>query len=268
MDKKDIRDIKWFFFFLTAFFIFLPLLINLWMVKWHIATGPGLGNAEWLGFWGSYIGSILGVMATFLAFLTTYLQNKKQHHQTRELAHQQAEQNKRQHQQTQQMMTEQIRLSVLPLLDICAKISSYEIDQNPKVITCFDFATSPPIERQLLIDQLYSGRKLYTDLILTISNVGTGTAFQVYAQMLGNRVSLKAFQIGDTKYFAFRIPIPTESGSQNPLTMEIKILFDFTDLIGNHYRQNWNCSFDPTYSPSRPKTLQTGDVTLSKLISN
>ena len=97
MDKKDIRDLKWFFFFLTAFFIFLPKLINLWMIKWHITTGPGLGNAEWLGFWGSYIGSILGVMATLLAFLITYIQNRNQHHQT------------------QKMLGEQLRLSVLPV---------------------------------------------------------------------------------------------------------------------------------------------------------
>lgn len=69
---------------MCLFLVAIPLVINNFMVNGHIPTANDLGNAEWLSFWGGYLGSAFGVIASLFAFMFTYIQNEKQHKQTRE----------------------------------------------------------------------------------------------------------------------------------------------------------------------------------------
>ncbi len=71
----------------AALFIILlaPMVINAgFSSNEQYPTALNLGNAEWLGFWGSYMGGVVGAIVTGVAFFFTYRQNKKQHEQTRE----------------------------------------------------------------------------------------------------------------------------------------------------------------------------------------
>lgn len=231
MDKKDFRDLKWFFFFLTAFFIFLPKLINLWMIKWHITTGPGLGNAEWLGFWGSYIGSILGVMATLLAFLITYIQNRNQHHQT------------------QKMLGEQLRLSVMPLLDLQAQEQTVFVPTEE--YDCLDFFSGRPARHSVFGVEFDSERLFSHKLMLTISNVGQASAFQPAIVFQGTTMALQSIPL-DTPLSCilnFRSEKEEDIADKEVEKTEIEefnVIFDFQDIIGTAYRQTWR--FSITYS--------------------
>jgi len=69
-----------------------------------IPTAEGLGNKEWLDFWASYIGGILGIAATLIAFSLT------------------AKLNDFQHKQMQEELKEQERINIMPCADvICSK---------------------------------------------------------------------------------------------------------------------------------------------------
>lgn len=42
-------------------YLFFPILLNLVFLFPIIPTGFGLGNSEWLAFWGTYLGSGFGI---------------------------------------------------------------------------------------------------------------------------------------------------------------------------------------------------------------
>lgn len=252
MDKKDIRDLKWFFFFLTAFFIFLPKLINLWMIKWHITTGPGLGNAEWLGFWGSYIGSILGVMATLLAFLITYIQNRNQHHQT------------------QKMLGEQLRLSVLPVFQ--SKFWPQFPVQSDKRYFCFtiDNARTNCVNclGEIIQNQfLHCGRdqNSYAMVAMLLSNAGPGTAYETILHFRGEYLSLRALPHGEEIPILFLISKSTEENSRDPSPFSEEFVITFCDAMENFYIQQGKLTYG--LKSQNPKDIHFCSLSFPKLSS-
>jgi hypothetical protein len=53
--------------------ILLPILVNQCFINLFMKSAP-LGNKEWLGFFGSYLGGIIGAFATLIALFATYQQ--------------------------------------------------------------------------------------------------------------------------------------------------------------------------------------------------
>ncbi len=91
-----------------VFILIAPIVINFFFsLDIQFPTAPHLGNTEWLGFWGSYTGGVIGAIVTGIAFFFTYKQNEKQHDETRK------------------QMLDQQRLQVLPILSITGSISSF-----------------------------------------------------------------------------------------------------------------------------------------------
>lgn len=63
---------KW-FIPTSLMLVLIPLILNLFFIYGNVGTGAELGNVEWLGFWGSYLGGV----ATLTAVCLTLMQNMK-----------------------------------------------------------------------------------------------------------------------------------------------------------------------------------------------
>ena len=62
----------------------LPLLVNIAFLKLNFKTGTDLNNVTWLGFWGSYLGGLLGSVAALIALFLTNRQQERYHSEEKE----------------------------------------------------------------------------------------------------------------------------------------------------------------------------------------
>jgi hypothetical protein len=69
---------NWWIVFLILFVINFPLLLNKLLFLQGPPTPEDLGNQEWLAFWASFIGSLIGGIATFIAVILTLNHSEKQ----------------------------------------------------------------------------------------------------------------------------------------------------------------------------------------------
>lgn len=192
--KKKNKDSKSRDFFLLILcilillFFCVPAIINSGLIKWDFKTALGLGNAEWLSFWGSYTGSALGVLATFTAFTLTYLQSDKQNKAIQEQNQKIQEQNVN----TQNMMIEQRRLQSLPFIN--AQETSRKTQKIDDSFLSFDnngYYYNP---------RLYMWTTISGSISLT--NIGVGPAIDV---TISNK-SVGHFSVSERKEFTFEIP--------------------------------------------------------------
>lgn len=131
MCKKSTENKHDFFWAFTILFILIficvPWIVNS-LLDLNIKTATGVGNAEWLGFWGAYVGSALGVFVTFLAFTLTYRQNARQNEDIKEQNKSIQEQNKiilEQNADARELAKEQMRLQTLPFINIIEVENKY-----------------------------------------------------------------------------------------------------------------------------------------------
>ncbi|WP_433958528.1 hypothetical protein [Cytobacillus horneckiae] len=127
--------------------ILIPVCLNLFMLFGDIKTGTGLGNAEWLAFWGSFLGGAATLTAVFL----TLKQNSKviEDNQTViKLNEDILEENKKvieqneklfeQNERNMEFQMERERLSLMPYIDISEiadfKASTYLKPPNGYII--------------------------------------------------------------------------------------------------------------------------------------
>ena len=87
-------------------FLVIPLGLNLFFLYGDFGSGKGLGNKEWLGFWGSYLGGA----ATLFAVWLTLRQNEKLIEQN--------EQTLLQNQKNIEFQEEMARISAMPYIDV------------------------------------------------------------------------------------------------------------------------------------------------------
>ena len=82
-NKKNQILISW---VAISFILIAPIAINFFFsLNVLYPTAPLLGNQQWLGFWGSYMGGVIGAIVTGVAFCFTYKQNEEQHAETRKI---------------------------------------------------------------------------------------------------------------------------------------------------------------------------------------
>lgn len=216
---------------LLIFIVLIPWSINEFMKSGNISTGEGLASRDWLSFWGGYIGSAFGVIATIFAFLFTYIQNEKQH------------------KMTQDQLDEQIRLQVLPFLTFSFKavdITKFSTDDK---ITYIDFTKQADIDPLLegpILSKSSFGKiknqlKDYEDcssafIKVVIKNVGLSAAID--SSIKCSEISMSA-PIGSIlkegeKQIYWLFPLENK---------EYHIFFYFDDIQGRHYRQEAIYSF-------------------------
>lgn len=86
-------------FYVIILFLVIPLGLNLFFIYGDFDSGKGLGNKEWLGFWGSYLGGV----ATLFAVWLTLRQNERIFLQN---------------QQNIEFQEERARISAMPYIDV------------------------------------------------------------------------------------------------------------------------------------------------------
>lgn len=67
-------------FYVIILFLAIPLGLNLLFLYGDFGSGKDLGNKEWLGFWGSYLGGVATLFAVWLTLRQnerTFLQNQR-----------------------------------------------------------------------------------------------------------------------------------------------------------------------------------------------
>lgn len=216
---------------LLIFIVLIPWSINEFMKSGNISTGEGLASRDWLSFWGGYIGSAFGVIATIFAFLFTYIQNEKQHRIT------------------QNQLDEQIRLQVLPFLTFsfeAVDIINLSTDNKIPYIDFTQQTDTKPLHGGPVFanasfwkvkNQLNNCQDSSPAFIkVVIKNVGLSTAIDSYIKCSVFSMSAPIGSIlkEDEKEFYWLFPLENK---------EYRIFFHFDDIQGRHYIQEALYSF-------------------------
>lgn len=188
------KDMFWFFMILFAIiFICIPWGINSLLMISKFNTADGVGNADWLNFGGTYVGSGLGVIVTFLAFMYTFRQNAYQNKDIEEQNKIMLEQNRMIQEQNidaQALAKEQMRLQSLPF------INAFNHDpRNLFVANDFIFDTNGTSVNHEVGN--------HTTLHFTFGNIGVGPAINVSI----SSANLGHFATNTEKCFSFNLPI-------------------------------------------------------------
>ena len=154
---------------------------------------------NWLGFWGNYIGSLIGAITTILAFYCTFKQNNKQNTSTKN------------------QIEKQMRLQVLPVIDV--KRDKLD-DLNKKQVY---------LSTQGIIKNPIAYKKYLSELC-TFYNIGSGTAFNITISASSDFNS-GHLAVGNKIIFLFNLP----SLENDDFIIELKILF--SDIENRKYKQ-------------------------------
>jgi hypothetical protein len=76
--RKELQEFCKNFWWIFLVVLLIPLFIYLLLYPNYPALRD-TNNADWLMFWGSYLGASLGGIAAFIAIIVSYEQNRKQH---------------------------------------------------------------------------------------------------------------------------------------------------------------------------------------------
>lgn len=122
MSEKDgkstnIKVNKWIVAFVVSI-VLIPILINSSLFLRYPPTPSDLGNADWLTFWGNFIGGSIGGISTLIAISYTLNQNSKYH---KELMVNQADSNK----EIVENQNEMKRVDVMPYLNFVVEEDNY-----------------------------------------------------------------------------------------------------------------------------------------------
>lgn len=204
---------------ITLVSMLLPPLVNSIFKNAHYETAAGLGNPEWLGFWGSYLGGIFSSSAALIALYITIRQQELHH--------------------TDALTTIRLEYLPIPAIDYHFKDVSKEILLDTLLLI---YEHDKSVSSQLIITEedfrSYISKNIDTHLPIQIeiSNIGNG-AFLDLKILNGNGkpCELCGLAPGGKETFYFAIPI-TQQG--------IKLDLQFSDILGNIYICNQEITFD------------------------
>lgn len=112
MDKSSKQYTKWLILYIL-FIIVVSLLINL-LLYLPIPSAGNVDAPDWLGFWGSFLGSMIACIPAFFALDESRRQAKQQHNEVQE----QLTESRRQAEQMHFETLESRRCSVMPIVDL------------------------------------------------------------------------------------------------------------------------------------------------------
>lgn len=224
------------FFIISA--ISIPLAANHLLPK---NTQPN----DWLSFWGSYLGGLLGSVAALLALNESRCQAERQHKES--------EDNR--------------RLSVLPALNI-----AFEKDVTGR--------SKQGVEDQLLFCKTqsvnYFGKRNPEFIkksdhsksvtgILRFTNCGMGPALQICITYSSSKIDVVSVGAGLTSVYALTF-VRQEEGRTND---EFDFTIRYNDVLGNTYMQQQSLIYDNQdgtvfFQSSTPPELQEETMHLAK----
>lgn len=193
--------------------ILLPILVNQCFINLFMKSAP-LGNKEWLGFFGSYLGGIIGAFATLIALFATYKQNELQHRVTRDEMH------------------EQNRLDILPFINY--SWVSPETLTDGKVLNTTEHPARIHDESSIKaahFSMLSDDRRAIKNIIhIELKNIGKGSAVNCKLVYSGEKDGTAIVSLLPKDTFDFYVLFPLCGKSQG-LTLQ------FDDVQGRQYQQ-------------------------------
>ena len=208
--------------FISLIFGFIPMVVAL------ITTARILEidtTNQWISFWGSYLGAIIGSVATIAGVtLTLGYQRQKDIDEERKREHEREEKR---------------RLEVIPYIT-----SNYYIPKTEKVfeentVYYVDFTVDSPVIRNYMNNILEKlivkkiGLEQYYVLNYSMRNLGTGSAANLFVSVNGTKIVRNGGLCpNDQMVLNLFFNIEDLKGKR------IRIEFDYADVLGKgHYRQ-------------------------------
>ena len=218
MDSQDKRSKrkkagakKW-LLIIIVLVVIIPFLVNI-MLYLPIPTLKSIQASDWLGFWGGYLGSLIGTIAALLAL-----------YDSREQAEQQQFESK-----------EDRRYSVMPALSLSFEKWNGEVTKSILVLlngieVCKEMGAS---EYSKHCEKHNLDMRQRERIVLRITNYGLGPAFQTEITWNG-KIVLKIDGIKEGSIYSYGFDASL-SGVSDSTNYKLKICF--SDILGNIYMQ-------------------------------
>lgn len=223
--KQKNSNQKWMWLIFAVFALLIPVFVNLIFKYGSIGSAPDLGNAPWLGFWGSYLGGLLGSIAALLAIFESRRQAKEQREENNKMR----------------------RLSVLPIFNLnqihlnpILDDSEY-VSYGPDVYFSFShgFSHSPNPDNPISTNNL----ELQMDPSnIIFRNVGFGPALNVQLFLLNSNrsidstsLSLNTVEQNSSKSFLFYYDDVFHASNGGEIVVDF--LLSYSDVFQNKYEQ-------------------------------
>lgn len=163
----------------------------------------------WIGFWGAYLGGLLGSIAALIALFETRHQSNLQQIEN----------------------DENRRLSVMPALDISAR----PIEKNIIAKSFFILKPNDPISFSELTKAEYSTYPRNHEAILCFTNIGLGPAFNIQLSFADIApIKIDGLKVGQTN--AYGIKPFLSAGQDEYESFSFSVIF--SDILGNRYKQS------------------------------
>lgn len=200
--------------------ILTPIVVNCIFIKQKWATGNDLGNAEWLDFWGGYLGSALGIVPALIALWVSI----------------------QQYDRAQKIEAERFRMNILPIIS-ATFTQMQEKDLNSSLPYISEFhAEGDVVLRQPDISEFYALKAMISDdkrLVykMDLQNVGYGPSSNTHFCIGRLTLPLNYLAVGQTQSFIIVFP---HSSSPDSKSFEKPCYIVFKDALGNQYYQEQN----------------------------
>lgn len=205
----------------------LPIFVNIIFRNCTIASAPNLGNAEWLDFWGSYLGAFMGCIPAVLALQESRKQAKQQYEDS--------EKNR--------------RLSALPVFSCKSNSLSFISGQLESVTTLSGlfflkqelgfYGQFHSINVQDYTEKALEEADASAILFFEFHNIGAGPALNVSlacSNISASRpIPIQSIGCNETKTIIFAVCIPPNAAADYEFRYNIAI--SFSDVLGNKYVQ-------------------------------
>lgn len=195
---------------IIALLLIPPSTVNLFTKNNLKATEQPVAP-PWIGFWGSYLGGMLGSIAALLALFETRHQSRLQQFEN----------------------NENRRLSVMPAIDMSCRLK-----KNNETVSSF-FILERNGSGSVFCEQTkeeYYKYKPDKELILCFTNIGLGPAFEVQISYDKNPstapIKVDSIKAGNTDIYGFNFSLSVNKDESFPFSVL------FTDILGNTYKQS------------------------------
>jgi len=244
MELKNMKGIKKSYIILGIAFIVLVVGIPLIMDKWIIGNNfkSNISNSDWVSFFGSYFGAILGGLFTLVAIYITYNQNNKLHTENAN------------------NLIEMKRLDVMPFMDMKIEKSITE-DHITKPMVCVilnEDGTYNTASSNVDITEIHEKYRGDMHWVYLLENIGNNSAHTMEV-CLNDTIVDFGIHIEKGKIKIFHLLIP-----RNMKDVKLSFKVEFCDIYNNKYVQKF--TYEETYKDENTRSCRVGQVTSPEIL--
>lgn len=222
--------------------IFKGCLSDIPFINELLTTNPNLENSHWLGFWGSYLGALIGAIPAYLALQQSKKLAKEQHEQVQK----QLLQSRHQSNSARWEMLESRRCSLLPVVDLTLlPLAKWPSPDDTHNFVTFIMDTTGNKKSHPIPSK---APKIYSDAptavcSFTVTNIGVGPALNTKI-FDDNGTIFYQGDISTKEGVSELFALSTQTLQSLPKTINFTI--QFNDVFSNLYERKctatWNSS--------------------------